>query len=704
MVIDLAAMLVAALIVLAILIGQNVVSGTSALLLAAVIVTNGVYEFVLMFFLAYGIVEFPRYLWNKSDLEYSLLSTQMKATNDYQEISDHKINIQEDISKVKYFKDQVGKLSSDEGLRIAVQVLEADCPDDFKSDRKCKAEEVKEYLSKNGQVTLAGLAKLRQSLNANKDKYKMAQAKVRTTERTAYILEDLVSAQRNKSGVIFWSLRNKESSRAEYQWHVVIKPRLYRAAAIGAALLSIFSFLGVICSMAGVPNEASVYFLATHSSSATGPDIVVFILFTLGYTTYVTLWSIFQIRVSGFVELVPFRTSPEFLSFNTRMCLRLAAPIAFFYLGWIAENGLKSGSWTQWVQTTTTTFANTTAPALVPTLSPLMNLTTVSPSHIPSLVPSATPSFSFSPTLPNTTLFPVVSTPTVLSGTSSTTFEMLSSFSQFYNIQAVAFVTSLYGTGFPVILFILVPLFLFNIFNRVFVLLRMPYMQFGTPIATDEQLREGKRQLAKFKRIAERAEQRGILRGYLANFGKYTPDESGNDPEAGAGAAGATSASGGGGGLLSRFFGKSNTSDADALNAPPVSTLVEPEPLRGDLERKVNVSRLTGSTWKSMYAEVAKPGILYFFKDQAAAQAAFQRARSADPSDAQSVLEREATDVYDLKEIKNFSSPSKKNDQNNQLDLELNKEVVRLRYVDSSLPTYIFKNHSLKLNFHLCLT
>lgn len=38
-------------------------------------------------------------------------------------------------------------------------------------------------------------------------------------------------------------------------------------------------------------------------------------------------------RFGGMMELVPFKTTPESLSFNVRMCARLAAPLAFFYLG-----------------------------------------------------------------------------------------------------------------------------------------------------------------------------------------------------------------------------------------------------------------------------------------------------------------------------------------------------------------------------------
>ena len=477
---DLILMVIAGLIVLGILLGQHVVSGTSALMLAAVITTNAVYEFFLMFLIAYGLVEFPRTIWNQSNIEYSLLLAQMKATYDYKEISDYKINIQEEISKVKYFKDRMNKATPSANLKYAIEVLEADCPTDFKSERKADTDSINKYLDKGGQVTVHGLANLRSDLNMNKDKYKMAQAKVLATEQRAYLLEDLCETKKQGRTLIFWSLKNKESTKFEYLWFMVLKPIVYKIFAIMFVMLSLFSILGVICSMVGVPNETSPYFLATHNSE-TGGAIVVFIWFSLGYTTYVTLWSLFQIKIAGFVELVPYRTSPESLSFNTRMCLRLAAPLAFFYLGWIAENGLKFGPWVEYNQqiTTNVTITNSTF---------------------------------YNNTFYNSTSYKVVTT--------TNTILMLSAFSKFYNIQAVPIIKSLFGTGFPIILFILLPLFLTNSFNRVFIMCKMSSMQFGTPIPTDEELSEGKKQLAKFKKIAARTEQRSTLRGHLLSMSK----------------------------------------------------------------------------------------------------------------------------------------------------------------------------------------
>lgn len=108
MCVDMIAGVVVGIIVLGILLGEHVTpADANTLQLAAVIVTNTVYESFLMFLLAYGLVEYPRSLWNTADLKYHLLLTQMKAASDYKDISDYKIEIQQDIGKVQYFKNEV---------------------------------------------------------------------------------------------------------------------------------------------------------------------------------------------------------------------------------------------------------------------------------------------------------------------------------------------------------------------------------------------------------------------------------------------------------------------------------------------------------------------------------------------------------------------------------------------------------------------
>jgi hypothetical protein len=51
------------------------------------------------------------------------------------------------------------------------------------------------------------------------------------------------------------------------------------------------------------------------------------------------------------------------------------------------------------------------------------------------------------------------------------------------------------------------------------VLLKMPNYQFGAEIITEEQLREGKRQLQRHKKGTERAYRRNDLRSFISKIG-----------------------------------------------------------------------------------------------------------------------------------------------------------------------------------------
>ena len=128
-------------------------------------------------------------------------------------------------------------------------------------------------------------------------------------------------------------MTNTESSVWEYNWHIYYSPFLLRVLAIALGLMSLFSFLGVISTMQGVSNNSSVYYLAVHRGQPSFAGVTIFILITMGYAAYTALWSLFQMHFAGMMTLVPHRTSAVCLSFNARMCARLAAPMAFFYLG-----------------------------------------------------------------------------------------------------------------------------------------------------------------------------------------------------------------------------------------------------------------------------------------------------------------------------------------------------------------------------------
>lgn len=117
-----------------------------------------------------------------------------------------------------------------------------DCPAEFRSSRHGK-----EATNKSGQITIESLASLRLKINAHRDRYRMAQCKADTTMMKAYFLEDLVTAITSGAQFIHWSTTDKDSSRLEYFWYCVWKPILYKFFALICIVLSVLSFLGVVC-------------------------------------------------------------------------------------------------------------------------------------------------------------------------------------------------------------------------------------------------------------------------------------------------------------------------------------------------------------------------------------------------------------------------------------------------------------------------
>lgn len=250
-----------------------------------------------------------------------------------------------------------GVLRSIDQLAIHIE-----CPSEFTSARMGKVAIDK----KLNKITINSLASLRSRLFTLRNSFVMSQGKVCSSymhidfnvdsycqveeaKKSAYYFEDIIDAVGRTDcnpKQIKWSFA-PESTPNEYTWHVIVKPAFFRVSAVVSAVLTVFSFLGIIGTMHGVGPAVSVYSIAVHSSSSSGGGICVFVLLTLSYTTFVIMWSVFQMRIANMMELLPAqRTSANSLSVNSRACCKLSAPLAFFYLGWIFENGIKRGPWT----------------------------------------------------------------------------------------------------------------------------------------------------------------------------------------------------------------------------------------------------------------------------------------------------------------------------------------------------------------------
>ena len=431
-------------------------SNIAGLKLFTQLATNTGYTVVVAFLMGFGLVEFPRLLWSKSDIAGQLLKAQMKAATEFAASLEARNALSMEVSSVLKTKDAIG---SDPLLVEAMGIMTSECPSEFRSSKYGELAN-----DKNGKITIHTLAQLRTRMNEKKSVYRMAQARLEATQMGAYNLEDMVLAMNSGKKVIFWSLRNADSTEAEYVWMVTTLPKIYKRLSIFCSFMSLFSFLGIISSMGS--QNASVYFHVVHyrSTSETGTlmGVVIFVFITLSYVMLVTLWALFQLR--ALFELIPLRTTPAALSFATRVIGMLTFPICFFYLGWLGENGIIDGPWMYYsVPLNITTDVLDSNGLVIGTTMKMGNL----------YMPTALTSF-----------YPMASVPTIKHS---------------------------YGILYPILLFVFLILILSKAYNRLVVALKSPHLQFGDPIIAQEALDEGMKQLQRFRKIAERTVQRAEL-------------------------------------------------------------------------------------------------------------------------------------------------------------------------------------------------
>ena len=105
------------------------------------------------------------------------------------------------------------------------------------------------------------------------------------TKRMFIYLEDVITAKTRADGIkkIKWSLA-EESTVSEFHWHTFYRPLLIKVVSLGAAALSVLSYLGIVGSMTGYHSRVSVYSQSIHERSTTAAGAVVLVLIGISYT------------------------------------------------------------------------------------------------------------------------------------------------------------------------------------------------------------------------------------------------------------------------------------------------------------------------------------------------------------------------------------------------------------------------------------
>jgi hypothetical protein len=201
-------------------------------------------------------------------------------------------------------------------------------------------------------------------------------------------------------------------------------------------------------------------------------------------------------------------------------------------------------------------------------------------------------------------------------------------------------------------------------------------------IISEEQLREGKRQLQRHKALTQRKFRRGDLKNFISAAQRS------EEPLP----------------ILKRLFfflreylgfdlwlfflhlflslflmigwitgndGKSDVSSESLREPVEGPVLKEPTPLAGNLEKKGGFS-LSGSGWKDMYAEIRAPCFLHFYKDKMSAD----KNRLNDPSRSNDPN----VHIVDVKVIIDIRVSDKRGTKDQtELELQLGTDSIKLK-------------------------
>ena len=212
--------------------------------------------------------------------EKQLKNMQTKAATEFSANMDAYNALGTQVANALKTRDKVSSANGSE-INEAMEMIMNECPSEFRSSKYGEV-----AVDKEGNITVHTLAALRTSLNSCKSKYRMAQARLETCQMNAYRFQDMVDAKNSKKNAntkknpnpqIKWSVSNTLSTKEEFMWLIYQKPRWCKITAFVYAVISLFSFLGIISSNSSsnkiVTASSSLSLRATSSAASSFPSI-----------------------------------------------------------------------------------------------------------------------------------------------------------------------------------------------------------------------------------------------------------------------------------------------------------------------------------------------------------------------------------------------------------------------------------------------
>ncbi|EDQ90121.1 uncharacterized protein MONBRDRAFT_18680 [Monosiga brevicollis MX1] len=305
--------------------------------------TWGLLMVVLM--LGYGVVDIPRLMWRRADIERTLRLYYYRVASINTELIEAEAELDTTQSDLL---DIAGQCPTDSPLRAYLNLILLKCPAhaDGAIDFQDATPSRKASARYSGELTQASLADLHAKVIKLNGIIKRCNTQRQHLIERAIHFED-VKKQRNKADHKFSSTAGSSYEVCCYNlqpWEQAfafaltssgfIRPVLYLAAAVFCTILSLIVVWSEVLFFTTSPTM-SIYALLLNHTGDSGYyfNIEVITFFTLFYLSVCTYRVVFKLRIFDFYQLVPHQqTDSASLIFSGLLLCRLTAPLGLNFL------------------------------------------------------------------------------------------------------------------------------------------------------------------------------------------------------------------------------------------------------------------------------------------------------------------------------------------------------------------------------------
>ncbi|KAJ2425619.1 hypothetical protein IWW41_004343, partial [Coemansia sp. RSA 2522] len=288
--------------------------------------------FLVITFMGFGLVAIPRKLWFRGDLALELSKIEGRAMAYKDKAYDSALELADAASEVRQVSERV---SSTDDLRPCVDRVLAYCPQQHSPGRSVQNTHSTSHVP--AEITEAYLAMLHNRikhavLKEERDRWRWSRS-----ARRAFFLQDAIASRGNPNRQLVsslgpWSRWTLARRSAAWWWYIALRPVVFRALSVAAALLSISILWSELTF--GVASQFSV---VRHVLRALGLSYLAIEATSIVFVAYMCLCaysSVMKLRIFNVYSLESHHhTNERSLLFCGAYLCRLMFPLCYNFLG-----------------------------------------------------------------------------------------------------------------------------------------------------------------------------------------------------------------------------------------------------------------------------------------------------------------------------------------------------------------------------------